>query len=331
MKEITGFYNFEQYIDESYMDLTSNSGEYDAIYSDVFLTDAIGGIVKSELIVIGADSGAGKTEKVNSIAYSNAAKGLRVHVFSLEGDKYDFINRQKYKQYIKAIIGESFKELYTSYRDFLINRIPAEGRSILLQIDEGFKKIYPNLFIYDRRDMLNISRFEAHLDLLDGRTDLVIVDHLHYFEFLSKNEYSELNDIMRKIKTLQSNYRIPIILVSHLRKKGKDRAFPDQEDFHGSSNIVKQADTVIILSPMELKETPGGTFEEQIERGLYKTGVRIAKCRTGFSRNIIGIMEYNIVTREYTSGYELAICGSDYIQPMSEDKYPKWSKHAKKS
>ncbi len=316
----TGFYDFNQYMTESYMELTSLNGEYDIKYPISYLTDALGGMLKSELMIIGADSGIGKTEIVNKIAYLNAMNKKNVYVFSLEGDKYEFANRCRYGYYLAHLKESRNWGLYCSYRDFLMNRIPEAGQTLLDGIDKQIVKELGTLKVYSREQDLTIERFESHLERIKDRADLIIIDHLHYFEF-SKREYDAINEIMKRLKKIQDRCRVPIILVSHLRKKDKQRVFPDQEDFHGSSNIVKQADTCVLLGHVDLDE------EQDIASGKYKTGVRIVKSRTGFPGKILGILEYDLETRKYSKEYTLALCGSHYMSMMKEK--PKWAKYGK--
>ena len=325
-----GFYDLDEYIDESYLDWVNTDPSDILSYPISFLNDALGGITKSELVVLGADSGQGKSEIANELSFQNAEKGKRVYLFSLEGDKYDVINRQRYKEYVwRTKLCERW-DMYVSYRDFLQNKAPKTMASEILDLDEEFKRKYKTLKIYNREDSLNIDLFESHLEMINDRADIVIIDHLHYFEFQSANEYSELTEIMKRVKRLQDKHRVPIILVSHLRKKDKTRTFPDQNDFHGSSNIVKQADTCIVFSHIEPnQEEDNAEYEKQVESNLYKTGIRIAKSRTGFSSRLIAIVNYDTINRKYEDQYKLAICGNNYITMMDEANYPRWSKNAK--
>lgn len=321
----TGFYNIDKYIDESYLDLTSNEPTDLVKYPIQFLNDTLGGMMKSELIVIGADSGCGKTEIANSIAYYNANQGKNVFLFSLEGDRYEVINRQRYKEYIKMMKTGGVARRLLSYREFIQN-IPEDVAGEISTLDEMFKKQYKTLRVYNREHTLDMALFKSHLSMIKDTADLVIIDHLHYFDFKSKDEYGELNEIMKQIKRLQDDYRIPIVLISHLRKKDKTRIFPDQNDFHGSSNIVKQADTVICIAHLDPDgESDNAEYEKQIKDDIYKTGIRIVKARTGFSPRVVGVLDFDLNQREYEKYYELAICGNHYITYMAKDNYPYWA------
>jgi len=318
-----GFYKLDQYVDESYMDLSTQTGEYQIGYPLNFLKDALGGMTKSELLVIGADSGVGKSEAVNNIAFHNAKEGKKVYIFSLEGDKYDLINRHRYSCFLEELARRHQGGLACSYREFLINKIPEKGKDLLQAIDEEIKNNLKTLKVYNRKEDLSLALFESHLDLINAEADLVIIDHLHYFDF-HKKEYEAINEIMKRIKKIQEKYRIPMILVSHLRKKDAMRSFPDQADFHGSSNIVKQADTCVVMAHIDVGEDGDA---QQIKTNTYQTGIRIVKSRTGFSQKIIGVMDYDLEARKYSDEYTLKVCGNNYIANINEP--PAWAKHAR--
>ena len=330
----SGFYDLGEYIDTSFIDWDDTNPKNNLKYPIPYMNEALGGMSKSELIVIGADSGIGKTELVNAIAFENAAIGKRVYLFSLEGDRYEVINRQRYKEYIQMVNECHRTDMFLTYRDFIQGNIPEDKkdaiREEILSLDELFKSKYKTLNVYAREETLSMSLFEAHLELINENADLVIIDHLHYFDFKSKDEYSEINEIMKQLKALQDKFRIPIVLVSHLRKKDKTRVFPDQNDFHGSSNIVKQADTCIVLAHIEPQsEEDNKEYQTQIKSNKYETGIRVCKSRTGFPSRLLGIVTYDMNKRQYTEDYILAVCGNNFVSIMDKADYPSWSRYAK--
>jgi len=166
-----------------------------------------------------------------------------------------------------------------------------------------------------------------HLDLIKDDADLVVIDHLQYFDFLSNNEHAEITAIMKRIQNIKSKLRIPIVLVSHLRKKGKDRGFPDNDDFHGSSNIPKQADTCIIISHVLFDED---RYEDQIKTGIYQTGVRITKNRSGMSQRLLGVCNFDLNDRSYKNDYKMGICYPNSIDKIyGRPGLPAWARDSK--
>jgi len=324
------FYNWEDYVDTAYRDMVMKD-PYDVLeYPIKYLNDALLGIDRSELIVIGADTGLGKTELANNIALHNAEKGKNVYLFSLEGDTFDVINRERYKlfyDYIKnSDMGIKVEDL--DYRKFVLNRYGVEVQMIIHdEIDPILKRKYKTLKVYGGHgsSSISIDRLCSHLDMLEGKPDLIVIDHIQYFNFMSSNEHAEITEMMKKIQEKKKQYRVPVVLVSHLRKKGKDRGFPSNDDFHGSSNIAKQADTCIILSHVDI-EDDDNTYEKQIASGIYQTGIRITKSRTGLSQRIIGVINFNLNKRRYEDKYTLAVARPMDCKKMAIENYPNWAK-----
>ena len=65
-------------------------------YGIQFLDDILRGILPHDLILLGASTGAGKTEAAKQIAMHNALLGKRVHYFALEAEPKEIERRVKY-------------------------------------------------------------------------------------------------------------------------------------------------------------------------------------------------------------------------------------------
>ena len=63
------------------------------------LDHALGGIYKNDLVVVGADSGVGKSELVLNIAKYNASRGKRVVLYYLEGGHTEAMRRMKWGEW----------------------------------------------------------------------------------------------------------------------------------------------------------------------------------------------------------------------------------------
>jgi len=318
------FWKWEEYVEAAQLDIFSKDPETDLLdYPIKYLNDALLGISKSELVVIGADTGIGKTALANEIAFKNAEKGKKVYLFSLEGDSFDVINRIRYKYFCEIIKSTNRKDIDLDYRKFIFNMYNNVFEEIN-EVDKILKRKYKTLKVYGGGSSMSIDKLISHLDMIEDMADLVVVDHLQYFNFMSNNEHSEITEILKKIQQKKKQYRVPFVIVSHLRKKGKDRGFPENDDFHGSSNIAKQADTCIILSHVNFEDED--SYEKQIASGIYQTGIRITKSRTGLSQRIVGVINFNLEKRKYEESYNLAIALPLGVKKMDIANYPKWAK-----
>lgn len=281
------------------------------------LNDFLFGILPSELVVVGADTGIGKTYFSNELAITNAKAGRKTYLISLEGDRDEVINRWKYK----LIANEFYKNKYygktISYALFVTNRL-TEFESFNDEANAEILKLEDKLEIFDKSNEFTIDTLTNQIELIKHDAKLVVIDHLHYFSmFDGENENAQISMIMKKIKMLTEDYGIPVVIVSHLRKKTKERGFPDNEDFMGSSNIPKVSSTSIIITHLPTMH----------KDGLYATGVRVTKSRNGMKSNIAFKLMFDITTQKYNDNYELLrVADSGLVFDMKEIEIPTWAR-----
>lgn len=305
-------------------------------YGIKVLDDPLIAITKNELVIIGADSGIGKSTLVLDIARYNAKRGKKVALFYLEGGHMEAIQRMKWKDICELYYRErgkfEFKDM--DFRKWMLNMTDLTDLSA--KVYDTNKDIYKdNLFLYPISAGFKID--ELLTSLLDFHTltdtkfgvfqkegvynlDLIIIDHLQYFSLdRDDNEITEITKIIREVKKISDHHNIPVILVSHLRKKGKDRGLPDQEDFYGSSNIPKIATTAIVIAP--------DTKEDDIHNNIFPTYFRVVKSRIGLRANYAMRCNFNLNTREYEDEYEIfRLDGLGNIMPKLEPhELPKWA------
>lgn len=327
----------EAFHEENIDRLNTNADDL-CTYGITPLDDALFRIARNELVVIGADSGVGKSEMGLSIARHNAKNGKRVAVYYLEGGHKEAIARIKwrdiadeyYRHYLGAHVDMDFRKWVFNYKQpQLLHDLEAQ---IYGDYDVKYKD---NLFFYPVTETFNIEllltslldfhTFEFDEDKKDFDLDLVVIDHLQYFSLdKDENEISEITRILRAVKTITEEYHIPVVLISHLRKKTKDRGLPGQEDFYGSSNIPKISTTSITLTPASDKDN--------LAEGVYPTYIRIVKNRVGIRPNHAILVDFLADKRAYSDEYQLyRVDGHGNVseQPLSEIELPKWARKDK--
>lgn len=292
-------------------------------------------ILPNEVVVIGADTGCGKSEFALHIAKHNARRGLKVYLFYLEGGESEGIRRFKWSDFLSAYYSKY--KTHIEYADWVTNQIPLD---ILVDVElnilpkmykENFKD---NLHIYPMHNQFNIDDVYLSLthDLKAGVEDkkkmfganLIVIDHLHYFNLEDEPQISEivkLTMILRKCKEIADFHHIPVVMVSHLRKKNKDRGFPDNEDFHGSSNIPKISSTSIIIAPSYRKDS-NATL-------IYPTYFRITKSRVGIKSDYVILNDYDLKRRIYLDDYTIYPIndkGHPSADPFEKHNMPMWAR-----
>lgn len=309
------------------------------------LDDAMYKIFPDDLIILGADSGIGKSSLVLNIALHNARQGKIVALFFLEGGHNEAIRRIKWRmicnEYYSKPRAEQIEMDYMLWRanDLRVRDLA----SIEAIVDEKLKFLLKeNFFIYDISPTFGIDEnqvnykkiYDGLLDFFDGmewgkikyKLDLLIIDHLHYFDMDDGSRLTEaekLTKAVRMCKEISDIHKIPIILVSHLRKKGRDRGLPDQEDFHGSSNIPKIATDAIVIAP---------AYDLQDNANLiYPTLFRFTKSRRGLKPNYAALVNYDLNKNAYEETYKIYpvnSAGAVTAKELEPFKNPKWFKRA---
>jgi len=311
-------------------------------YGIKVLDDPLIAIAKNELVVVGADSGVGKSSLAITIAQHNAKNGRKVALYYLEGGHIEAMQRMKWQDmadfYYKNKTAGRYSDM--DYRKWVLNN--PDDKRLMLELsaevyEEQKKKYKDNLFLYPITEGFKIEELLDSLvgfhKLVESRSgefkqegvydlDLIIIDHLQYFSLGKEDhEITEITRIIRECKRITDHYRIPIILVSHLRKKNKDRGLPDQEDFYGSSNIPKIATTAITITPF--------SAGDNLSSNVYPTFFRVVKSRIGLRPNYAMLCDYNLTRRQYADRYQifrLDSMGNFSDTPLADNELPKWAK-----
>jgi archaellum biogenesis ATPase FlaH len=307
------------------------------------LDDALICINKGELVVIGADSGVGKTEIAVQIASHNAKLGKKVALYHLEGGYREAIARMKWRDISQEYyLNHRGQNIEMNYQKWVVN---LDQPKLLMEIEAKVWKEYEekygnNLFLYHSKKDLTLTDFLA--SLLDFHSlatafgsltkegargagfdlDLIVIDHLQYFSLdQSESEITEITNIIRQVKKVTDDYQIPVVLISHLRKKSKDRGLPDQQDFYGSSNIPKIANTAITITPQINKE--------DFFSNIYPTWIRVVKSRVGVKPSMAILSDFDGRKKSYSDRYLIHKVNGDghtSPEPMTESELPKWAK-----
>lgn len=300
MGQFDNYTNFAESVD-SLKDRTIENGENVLEFGMKFLDKALRGIIKTDLILLGAGSGAGKSEAVFHIALHNAKKGKRVLLFALEAERDEVQIRQYYKLLAKRYFNDPFRiEGYVNYPDFYLGRCWPFLERYRSEVDAEMKKI-TNLEIRYSNSGYTLQNFAIDVESANN-PDLIIVDHLHFFELGDEPENKAYKKAIQQIRDTVLEKKIPVILVSQLRKDSSAKfnsIIPTLADFHGSSDIFKVATKGIMFSSAEDLISP----KDQNSR---PTLVKAVKNRIdGSVKMYVGAMSYNFQTNTYNDDFFL--------------------------
>jgi replicative DNA helicase len=225
----------------------------------------LGGFQKSDLIVLAARPGVGKTSLALNIAV-NAAKrhAQRVAFFSME-----MSNEQLVQRLLAAETGINQQRLR-------MGEIEDDEWQMLLEAAGVLSDTL--LFIDDTPAMSALElRTKARRLQAEFGLDLVIVDYLQLMrgEARSENRVQEISYITRSLKSLARELEAPLIAISQLSRAVESRSDhkPILSDLRESGSIEQDSDIVMFIYREEL-------IKENTERKNI-ADIIVAKHRNG--------------------------------------------------
>lgn len=229
------------------------------------------GLQKSDLIVLAARPGMGKTSfAMNIVENACLNKGKIAAVFSLEMPRVQLVQRL-----LCAHAGVSMS-------DALSGRLKQKDWKNLMRASDKLQK--SKIYIDDSSKITTqeiISKCRR-LVAQAGKLDLVMIDYIQLMEgggkyTNSENRQQEIASITRNLKIMAKELDVPVIALSQLRRIQTQE--PQLSDLRESGAIEQDADIVMFINRKDYK----ASAEEQVNGGVVKgaTELIIAKHRNG--------------------------------------------------
>jgi replicative DNA helicase len=265
----------------------------------VDLDRLLGGLQKSDLLILAARPAMGKTALATNIAFNAAAaasserdeQGNMVHrtshnvaIFSLE---------MSAEQLALRILGEQSEVPSDQIRRGQIDQQQFER---VFTASQRLNNL--TLFIDDTPaiSVANMRTRARRLLRTHGHLDLIVVDYLQLMQgsagSRSDNRVQEISEITRGLKTVAKELNVPVIALSQLSRQVEQREDkrPQLSDLRESGSIEQDADVVMFIYREEYylgrKEPDPGTEEHEkwqmdMDRVHNIAEVIIAKQRHG--------------------------------------------------
>jgi len=243
----------------------------------VALDDLLGGLQRSDLIILGARPSSGKTSMALNIA-RNAAVNQKacVALFSLEMSRQEVVQRllasEANVDCKRVRLGD-----YTEREERRIMDASGVLSEAPIYVDDS-----PQLKTVEMRSKARRLNFERSVDL-------VIIDYLQLIRDDSRRDsrVQELSDITRSLKALAREIDAPVLVISQLSRAVEWRAShrPQLADLRDSGSIEQDADVVFFISRDEMYITEDEWKQtHDVETEPYPRGIAdiiIAKHRNG--------------------------------------------------
>ncbi len=240
-KNIQGLQHIAEIIQETYdrLDLlnSADNDEMKPLSTGIKgLDNYITGLNRSDLILLAARPGMGKTSFALNIARSVAVtQKKKVAFFSLEMSKEQLASRLL-----------STEGLIESQK-IKTGKMSEDEWSRLIQAGDVLSSA--ELYL-DDTPMITVPAMKAKLRRLKG-VQLVIIDYLQLMQSGRRidNRVQEISEITRNLKILAKELNVPVITLSQLSRASEQRADhrPQLSDMRDSGSIEQDADIVLFL------------------------------------------------------------------------------------
>lgn len=215
---------------EDYIGIPSGIGELDKM---------ITGLNKSDLIILGARPGMGKTSFALNIARNVASSGRTVCFFSLEMTRDQLAQRV-----LSSEAGIKSEKMRTG-------ELEGDEWTRLAQAGDQLSKTE---LYFDETSDITVQQMKAKLRRMKmhGNVDLVIIDYLGLMHSAkpTDNRVQEVSEITRSLKIMAKDLKVPVIACAQLSRateaKGKSHK-PALADLRDSGSIEQDADIVLFL------------------------------------------------------------------------------------
>ena len=289
------FRSFRDIFDQYLQDRAAEAEDSYAVGAPIMsgfadLDETLGGIQRSDMVILGARPSVGKSTLALNIAMNAAKSGQTCAIFSLEmtGDQLA----------MRALAGETGIDshrirlgLYTMSEEQRI--IEAIGRlsDLPIYIDDT-----PYQGMVEMRGKARRLGLEAGLDL-------VMVDYLQLVQGQHRgpnvNRVQEITEISRALKVMAGELNVAVIACSQMSRMVENRPShrPQLSDLRDSGSIEQDADVVMFIHREDLYKTETEWTQEhpgeQYPKGIAE--IIIAKHRKGPTGSVMLEFRDNLV------------------------------------
>ncbi|HEV8601289.1 MAG TPA: replicative DNA helicase [Patescibacteria group bacterium] len=207
------------------------------------MDNRLGGLQKSDLIILAARPSMGKTSlALDVIRHAAIAQKRAVGIFSLEMSKDQLVDR--------LLAAEAEVDLW-KMRTGRLNDVGPDND--FERIGHALGRLSEAPIYIDDSGSLNIMelRTKARRLQAEHNLELIVVDYLQLMEGRSQeNRVQEVSEISRSLKALARELNVPVLALSQLSRaveqRGGDKK-PQLSDLRESGSIEQDADVVMFI------------------------------------------------------------------------------------
>jgi len=257
-------------------DVLLKNNSVTGVPSELNVLDKVtGGFQKSDLIILAARPGMGKTALALKFARASAKSKKPVGLFSLE-----MSNRQLYSRVISQETNIPLEAiLRRGMQDYELRQLMSEADRLCAM----------NIY-FDDTPALSIFELKAKARRLkrEKGIEMIVIDYLQLITNKQKNanRENEISEISRELKALAKELDVPIIALAQLSRASEKRGAaskPMLSDLRESGSIEQDADMVVFIYRHEYYQI---LQDEDGNSTIGKAELIIAKHRNGATGSV---------------------------------------------
>jgi replicative DNA helicase len=263
------FVSIEQVLTEYYErieNIQHNPGSVAGVPTGFHDMDEVtGGLQPSDMIILAARPGTGKTSLALGIAHNAAMKGKHVGVFSLEMGRDQLVQRLLAVE--TGVDSQRLRLGYLTDDDWVL-------------VSDAIGRLASMPIYIDDSAGLSVSELRAKARRLKAEVgvDMLIIDYIQLMQGTARkdgNRVQEVGEISRNVKLMARELNVPVIACAQLSRAVESRTkhVPMLSDLRESGSLEQDADMVMFIHREEMYD------EETEKRGIAE--IHIAKHRNG--------------------------------------------------
>ncbi len=227
------------------------------------LDGVLGGLQKSDLIILAARPSMGKTSLALDMVRCMALANKKVAFFSLEMSQQQLVSRM-----LSSQSGVGLWEMRTGkLTDDEFAKL-SEGTGVLSDLD---------VYIDDTPGANIVEiRTKARRQFMEQGIDAIFIDYLQLIQGNTREgRVQEVSQISQELKNMARELKVPVVALSQLSRKTEDRPdrMPMLSDLRDSGSIEQDADVVMFIHREDYYDP------ETEKKGVAE--IKIAKHRNG--------------------------------------------------
>lgn len=211
------------------------------------------GYHKSQLTVLAARPGVGKTSFACQNAYNLAKAGNKVAFLSLEMTKETIVERIFCSEYnvngFDLIMGKTTPSILAK-----LSKFAKEVEKLPFKIIDDYCHTENELYTL--------------IEHLGFRPDIIFLDHIQHIRALDKKSNWEcLTEYLRYMKEIAMKYQIAVVVLSQINRQGEEA--PTLANLKGTGAIEEMSDHVLLFHQLKEPTPTRSNFKIQIAKNRF--------------------------------------------------------------